>query len=84
MYEMEGASQSRESAEHTTIARQSLGEPRATRCPPPESLLPGAARQLGNPAANPGLRVPAFAKLPILVLADPEISLRAGSPSLVA
>jgi hypothetical protein len=45
MYEMEGASQpqrrqrsdrsARESAEHATITRQSLGEPRSTRCPPP-------------------------------------------------
>jgi hypothetical protein len=45
MYEMEGASQSRSfngpiarpanPAEHATIARQNLGEPRSTRCPPP-------------------------------------------------
>jgi hypothetical protein len=45
MYEMEGASNSdgahgpiarpAKAAEHATITRQSLGEPRSTRCPPP-------------------------------------------------
>src|SRR4051812_6610272 len=46
MYEMEGASEpsgadgpiarARETAEHATIGRRSLDEPRSTRCPPPE------------------------------------------------
>jgi hypothetical protein len=50
----------------------------------PERRLSRAARQLGKPCRElwaPGTR---FRELPVLVLADPEVSLRAGSPSLVA
>jgi hypothetical protein len=49
-----------------------------------ERRLSRAARQFGKPCRElwaPGTR---SRELPVLVLADPEVSLRAGSPSLVA
>ena len=80
MYEMEGASspdshsspiaRPTATAEHATITRQSRGEPRSTRCPPPGTApsqddLPALgtlSRALG-PVAH-------FRKLPDLDLSD--------------
>jgi hypothetical protein len=94
MYEMEGASQpqrrqrsdrsARESAEHATIIGRASANPGRLGARLPERRLSRAARQLGKPCRElwaPGTR---SRELPVLVLADPEVSLRAGSPSLVA
>jgi hypothetical protein len=94
MYEMEGASQSRGS--NGPIARPanprnpppSLGGASTNSGRLGARLrgrrLPRAARQWVDPFANSGFQVLALANFRSLVLADPEVSPRAGSPSLVA
>jgi nucleoid-associated protein YgaU len=92
MYEMEGASQP--SGANGPIARPA--KPRSTPPSPgkastnpgrlgarlPERRLSRTARQLGKPYRELWAPVTRSRELPVLVLADPEVSLRAGSPSL--
>lgn len=94
MYEMEGASQSR--GANGPIARPanprnpppSLGGTSANSgrlgARLPRRRLPGRPASRVNPVANSDVQVLARANSRPLVLADPEVSPGAGSPSLVA